>query len=363
MVETASTQHKEFVKTGMVPNPPTPLSVAVAAEPDWEEDTDAWFEDPSGSPWATALRERNWHNLIDLWYGELVSLFETIRDAWDMSDARCLLVSPEEISWFVSIGFKNPALFADMLFPDLPIQWAALPPAYTRCVARTLDKPTWRHAVWAAARTVFNPIVRDALQIVRLLREGARRSRWGDACPSPPDGMTVDAMAERLITAWWGREKPTDAMREYMLQVLVVRFYVPTAEATTIGSSEFLQTYMDCVRQIGTSGKLFPAAFLQWVTSGTTYKNCKSALQGLGIASVRRSDGQKYANLRQCSVEESINLEGGSCWAFADTLTGIGCGEFAQADWIGMLKGQTEPFPLLNSLPTMGSSSLAAIGV
>jgi hypothetical protein len=105
---------------------------------------------------------------------------------------------------------------------------------------------------------------------------------------------------------------------------------------------------MERVRSIGAEGVL-PAGFLDWATRGTSFKHCKNALTSMGIASVRRADGQKYMNLAE------IKSEGDELWVFENDLGCVGDYEgMAPIGTTSMWPGDSAPHvSLLSCKPSM----------
>lgn len=289
-----------------------------APAPTWEVDTDEWFTDVSATEWATPLRERNWKRVAEMYFEEIKQLFDQTPAHERMSIASVL--SREDLAWFGKLACAYPQLFAENLFPETQVRWELLPVGFKdACVTWTTAEKSYFSSYFMSATHRF---AKDAFAILAFLRKGQRHQSWEDISREAEEGIawggtSAEATAEKLLTMWWSGTKPTDAVREFMLRSVVLRYFKQSSAASTVGSSEFLTAYMDRVRRMGVDGVL-PAGFLDWATRGTAFKHCKSALSSMGIASVRRADGQKYTNLAEIKADDD------ETWIFEDDLASVG---------------------------------------
>lgn len=290
--------------------------LSLAPEPEeeeksWAVDTDEWFTDASASEWATPLRERNWNTVAEMYFAEIKQLFST--EAAN-NHADCLSLEDQE--WFGGIAARYPALFAENLFPETQVRWDLLPAEFGEvCMRRLKGEKRVRGA------TAIHQFAKDAFTLLKFLRTGQRHSSWKDISLESEEGLVwggaaAPATTEKLLAQWWSGTKPTDTVREFVMRAVVMRYFRQSGTASTVGSQEFLTTYMERVRKMGVDGVL-PAGFLDWATRGTSFKHCKAALSFMGIASVRRADGQKYTNLSE------VKTDNGEIWIFEDDLLDI----------------------------------------
>ena len=283
----------------------------------WEIDTDEWFTDASASEWAAPLRERNWPAVAKKYLEEIQQLFDhTVTNPKSREEA----LSPEDQWWFKQLAHAYPQHFAENLFPEAQVRWELLPAAFKDACATELKQRKYMKS--GSHTTAAHRFAKDAFTILNSLRTGQRHASWKDVSFPAEEGLAwgapaAEKTAEKLLTMWWSGVKPTDAVREFMLRVVVMRYFKQSVgPATTVGSAEFLAAYTECVRRMGTDG-ILPAGFLDWATRGTSFKHCKAALTSLGIASVRRADGQKYMNLEE--IKEVLR----EVWVFENDLTDI----------------------------------------
>jgi len=279
----------------------------------WEVDTDEWFTDASASEWAAPLRERDWSTLAKKYLAEIEQLFEFTITSKKYREA----LSQDDQWWFKQLAREHAPLFAENLFPETQVRWELLPVAFTEACANELTQGNNKKADNYV--TPVHRFAKDAFTLLHFLRAGQRHASWKDVTPPAEEGLAWGSTAaekttEKLLTAWWSGAKPSDAVREFVLRVIVMRYFKQTTTtATTVGSAEFLTAYTECVRRVGAKGAL-PAGFLDWATRGTSFKHCKAALTSLGIASVRRADGQKYTNLEE--IKDIVK----ETWVFEDSL-------------------------------------------
>lgn len=293
---------------------------------EYTDDTDSWFSDVSESVWAEPLRSRNWKRVAEMYLGEI---------PLNTDGPGTIRVAHEEYQWLYSLFVNHPQVIADNLFPDTEVRWAELPPAFMKACTEALSKK--EDYVYQTQKHIDLPLAKDAITVLKFFQAGRRHESWKDVTIEASEGLVwgaaaAEKTAEKLLIHWWKNQKPTDAMREFMLRAIVLQYYKHTTEASIIGSSEFLTSYTECVQRMGKEGVL-PAAFMDWVTRGTAYKHCKNALTALGIASVRRSDGQKYANL-VLNQDSWSGAADKSVWIFENDLSGFeGGGMCGFADW------------------------------
>lgn len=298
--------HKEVEQTIL-----TGAKKKVAPPPAWEVDTDEWFSDVSASEWATPLRERNWNAVAKLYFAEIKQLCSE-----GASTSREDVLSPEDHAWFSGLAVRYPHLFAENLFPETQVRWDLLPAEFGEACAKHIQTELGKRGT-----TAVHQFAKDAFTLLKFLRTGRRHISWKDISMEVEEGLSWGAVAapattEKLLTQWWSGAKPSDAVREFIMRAVVMRYFKQTGEASTVGSQEFLTAYNERVRKMGTEGVL-PAGFLDWATRGTSFKHCKAALSFMGIASVRRADGQKYMNLREIKIAEDSPSE---VWIFEDDL-------------------------------------------
>jgi hypothetical protein len=306
----------EKLKDHMSGNPTSSESeptVAPAAA-QWEIDTDEWFTDASASEWAAPLRERNWSAVAKKYLAEIEQLFDhTVTNPKSREEA----LSHEDQWWFKQLARAYPQHFAENLFPEAQVRWELLPAAFKDACATELKQRKYMKS--GSHTTAAHRFAKDAFTILNFLRTGQRHASWKDVSVPAEGGLAwgapaAEKTAENLLTLWWSGVKPTDAVREFVLRVVIMRYFKQSVgPATTVGSAEFLAAYTECVRRMGTDG-ILPAGFLDWATRGTSFKHCKAALTSLGIASVRRADGQKYMNLEE--IKEVLR----EVWVFENTL-------------------------------------------
>lgn len=289
---------------------------AAPVEVQWNVDTDEWFTDASASEWAAQLRERNWAAIATKYLAEIEQLFDhTVTDPKAREEA----LSHEDQWWFKQLARAHPQHFAENLFPETQVRWELLPEAFKEACGKELKQN--KHTKAASHTTTAHRFAQDAFTILNFLRTGQRHASWTDVSVPADEGLAwgapaAEKTAEKLLTLWWSGVKPTDAVREFILRAVVMRYFKQAGAATTVGSAEFLTAYTECVRRMGTDG-ILPAGFLDWATRGTSFKHCKAALTSLGIASVRRADGQKYTNLEE--IKEVLR----EVWVFENTLEDV----------------------------------------
>lgn len=304
--KTRSEADRSLRLDGRLPSEPAPEKKAL-----WEVDTDEWFTDVSASEWATPLRERKWADVAKLYFSEIKQLCSE-----GTSTSREDVLSPEDHAWFSGLAVRYPHLFAENLFPETQVRWDLLPAEFGEACAKHIQTE-----LGTRGATAVHQFAKDAFTLLKFLRTGRRHASWKDISMEVEEGLAWGAAAapattEKLLSQWWSGVKPTDAVREFIMRAVVMRYFKQTGEASTVGSQEFLTAYNERVRKMGAEGVL-PAGFLDWATRGTSFKHCKAALSFMGIASVRRADGQKYMNLREIKIAEDSPSE---VWIFEDDL-------------------------------------------
>lgn len=128
---------------------------------------------------------------------------------------------------------------------------------------------------------------------------------------------TAPNILKEVLLNWCRDEKPTDAVRKFMLKVYIVQNYfiqmpgcvdqsILQIKLKEVTSSEFLSRFLkdlgDTSAKGGDAGEnptamILPRDFASWLVNGTTYTHCKAAFAELGVEQVRKTHGQVFSNV------------------------------------------------------------------
>jgi hypothetical protein len=138
----------------------------------------------------------------------------------------------------------------------------------------------------------------------------------------------------KIVEEYGTLTKPTAAIREFFVKLYTVQRYARGGQ-TPIGSTEFLDTYVEDTRSDQVSVDKYdycftslPLPFRKWLGGATTHKDCKAALESLGIQQVRRAEGQKYLDIHRVPIEPAAT-DLSSKWKLAGEIEAYSGGSMA----------------------------------
>lgn len=275
------------------------ITLVLAAAPEWNEDTSGWFTDDS--PMAKALDARDWRSFARHVVQELLD------NAFTFSMNPSDLLRTEEIHLFLKSAIKYLPTLCEDLAPMLAdVRWNVLPVSFQKELEKAVTAKIVEMGL-SPSRKVKHPVAKAFCEMISFFRDGKRHISW-KAMPvtfrelemfktSPLD------FAEALMTEWWNGERTTDEIREFMIKLTVLRFFVNSPnKSTTVGSAEFLDQFFKHVMNLA-----MPKGFISWAIKGTTHRHCKKALQELEIQQARRAEGQRYVGLEE--IKDPLNEE------------------------------------------------------
>lgn len=282
-------------KTAIAPDVPT----NTAAEPEWNEDTSAWFTDDSLM--AKAVEARNWSSFARYVVQELLD------NAFTFSMDPSNLLRAEDIHLFLKSAIKYLPTLCEDLAPVLAdVRWNVLPASFQKELEKAVTAKIVEMGL-SPTRKVKHPVTKAFCDMISFFRDGKRHISWKAMSvtfsnleifkTSPLD------LVEVLMTEWWGGERTTDEIREFMIKLTALRFFVNSSnKSATIGSSEFLDQFFKHVMNLE-----MPKDFIAWAIKGTTHRHCKKALQEMEIQQARRAEGQRYIGLEE--IKDPLNEE------------------------------------------------------
>jgi hypothetical protein len=136
-------------------------------------------------------------------------------------------------------------------------------------------------------------------------------SGWGESLSIKfgdltwPNKGSAEEIVMKIVEEYGILTKPTAAIREFFVKLYTVQRYARGGQ-TLVGSTDFLDTYVEDTKvaqvSVDTYDHCFtslPLPFRKWLGGATTHKDCKAALESLGIQQVRRAEGQKYLDMNR----------------------------------------------------------------
>lgn len=140
---------------------------------------------------------------------------------------------------------------------------------------------------------------------------------------------TAPTILKEVLLNWCRDEKPTDAVRKFMLKVYIVQnYFIQTSgcvdqsilhvKLKEVTSSEFLSGFLkDLEDADNTTAMLLPRDFATWLVKGTNYTHCKAAFTELGVEQVRKAHGQVFSNVYRKQTVKQLGGKGA-------TISGVG---------------------------------------
>jgi hypothetical protein len=284
---TSLAEEKKVIVSDASANTP----VAVAAEPEWNEDTSGWFTEESRL--SKTLEARDWPHFAS----EVINTL--LENAFTLSLDPSDLLRPEDVRLFLNTVIKYLPTLGEELAPVLAdVRWNVLPAKFQKQLKIEANDKIMRMGMYPS-RKAKHPVAKAFCEMISFFRDGKRHISW-KSMPvtfrelemfktSPLD------FAEALMTEWWNGERTTDDIREFMIKLTALRFFVNSSnKSTTVGSAEFLDQFFKHVMNLA-----MPKDFIAWAIKGTTHRHCKKALQELEIQQARRAEGQRYVGLEE----------------------------------------------------------------
>lgn len=277
----------------------TPVAVAAATAPEWNEDTSGWFTEESRL--SKTLEARDWpHFASEVVHTLLENAFTLSLDPPD-------LLRPEDVSLFLNTVIKYLPTLCEDLAPVLAdVRWSILPARFQKQLEIEVNDKMMRTGA-APKYKVKHPVAKAFCEMISFFRDGKRHISWKTMpvtfCELEMFKSSPLDFAEALMTEWWNGERTTDEIREFMIKLTVLRFFVNSPnKSVSVGSAEFLDQFFKHVMNLA-----MPKDFIAWAIKGTTHRHCKKALQELEIQQARRAEGQRYVGLEE--IKDPLNEE------------------------------------------------------
>lgn len=275
-------------------------TTGVATEPEWDEDTSGWFTEESKQ--SKFLAARDWPHFAS---GVIYEIFE---NSFTYTMETTGVLHPEDVSLFLNTAIKYlPTLCEDLAPTYANVRWSILP----LCFYKQLEIEMKDKIMRSGASPIYNakhPVVKTFCEMINFFRDGKRHISW-KTIPVTFHGLEMFKtspldFAEVLVREWWNGDRTTDEIREFMIKLTVLRFFVNSPnKSTTVGSAEFLDQFFKHVMNLA-----MPKDFISWAIKGTSHRHCKKALQELEIQQARRAEGQRYVGLEE--IKDPLNEEG-----------------------------------------------------
>lgn len=271
---------------------------------EWNVDTSTWFEEESAV--SKLIEERNWKKFA-------AYVFNTLeKNAFTFSRESRDILTSADFYLFMRTAFNYlPALTEDLLPELVGVQWELLPAEFKSSIETCCADNIWysdrKLQTWAVCN---HPVAKNFFEIIKFFREGKRHNSWKSdtvffqgmelhKAPTHQIGLA-------LIKAWWSGDKTTDEIREFMIKLTALNFFVNGNRTTSVGSAEFLDQFFKHVMSL-----TLPAEFVAWAIKGITHRHCKRALQELDIVQARRAEGQRFIGLEEYKPREvSVTIAG-----------------------------------------------------
>lgn len=219
------------------------------------------------------------------------------------ADAKQFVFGSDMI-FFLNLYFKQPTLYSGNLTATSGVYWERLPELF-REEARTLI------GMNTGALNEAETLPSQLFAIYKFLQAGRYMSGWGESLSIKfgditwPNKGLAEEIVMKIVEEYGTLTKPTAAIREFFVKLYTVQRYTRGGQ-TLVGSTDFLDTYVEDTKaeqvSVDTYDHCFtslPLLFRKWLGGATTHKDCKAALESLGIQQVRRAEGQKYLDMNR----------------------------------------------------------------
>jgi hypothetical protein len=286
---TSLTEEKKAIVSDASANTMAP--VVATAEPEWNEDTSGWFTEESRL--SKTLEARDWPHFAS----EVVHML--LENAFTLSLDPSDLLRPEDVRLFLNTAIKYLPTLCEDLAPVLAdVRWSVLPARFQKQLEIEVADKMMRNGA-SPKYKAKHPVAKAFCEMISFFRDGKRHISWKTM---PVTFRELEmfktsplAFTEVLMTEWWNGERTTDEIREFMIKLTALRFFVNSPnKSTTVGSAEFLDQFFKHVTNLA-----LPKDFISWAIKGTTHRHCKKALQELEIQQARRAEGQRYVGLEE----------------------------------------------------------------
>jgi hypothetical protein len=213
-----------------------------------------------------------------------------------------------DMTFLLTLYFKHPHLFSGNLAATSGVYWERLPEEFKNEARGFIATQT-------GALNATEIIPRELFAVYKFLQAGRYLTGWGESLIITlgetvwPSKEAAEEIVLKIADEYGTLTKPSAALREFFVKIYAVQRYTRKAQ-TTIGSTEFLDVYVEDANAEGLSVEEYdhcfrtlPLSFRTWLATGTTHKDCKAALESLGVQQVRRSEGQRYLNIERVEYE------------------------------------------------------------
>ena len=218
-----------------------------------------------------------------------------------------------DMTFLLNLYFKHPHLYSGSLSATSGVYWERLPEEFKNEARGFIATHTGR------TLNATEMIPRELFAVYKFLQAGRYLTAWGESLIITmgetvwPSKEAAEEIVLKIADEYGTLTKPSAALREFFVKVYAVQRYSRKAQ-TTIGSTEFLDIYVEDANAEGLSVEEYdhcfrtlPLSFRRWLAAGTTHKDCKAALESLGVQQVRRSEGQRYLNMERVEYEPIIS--------------------------------------------------------
>lgn len=217
-------------------------------------------------------------------------------------------MSGPDMVFLLNLYFKNPSLYSGDLSTKSGVYWDRLPEQFREEACTLLSMK-------AGELNEVETLPHQLLAIYKFLQAGRYLSGWGDSLNITfddlawPDKMFAEKIVMKIADEYGTLQRPSSKIRTFFVKLYTIQRYTHGG-TTTIGSTEFLDTYVADANLEEVSVSIYdycfttlPLHFRRWLAAATTHKDCKAALEDLGIKQVRRSEGQRYLDIQRVPIE------------------------------------------------------------